>query len=142
MQLHNIKPKTKPKKRRYIGHGGKKGTYSGKGIKGQRSRAGARIRPQIQDLIKRIPKMRGYDRAAIRRKKKTIILDLEILEKKFDSGSVISRETLAEAGLLKDKNSPIKILSDGHLTKSFTVASIPASKKTIDKIIKAGGNYA
>jgi len=47
MQLHQLKPKNKLKKAKRIGRGGKRGTYSGKGIKGQRSRAGAKIRPEF-----------------------------------------------------------------------------------------------
>lgn len=142
MQLHNIKPKTKSKKRRYIGHGGKKGTYSGRGIKGQRSRTGARIRPQIQDLIKRIPKTRGHDRVAIRSKKETVIINLDVLEKKFKSGSLINKKALFQSGLLRNKTSQVKILGNGILTKPLSVESLPASKSAIDKIIKAGGKYA
>lgn len=59
MQLHQIQPLHKPKGKKRIGRGGKRGTYSGKGIKGQSSRAGAKIRPEIRDLIKKIPKKRG-----------------------------------------------------------------------------------
>jgi large subunit ribosomal protein L15 len=66
MQLHEIKPYNKLKKKKRVGRGGKKGTYSGKGMKGQKSRAGAKIRPEIRDMIKKIPKLRGY-----RFKKKT-----------------------------------------------------------------------
>jgi large subunit ribosomal protein L15 len=60
MQIHDIKPDNKIKSKKRIGRGGKKGTYSGKGVKGQKSRAGAKIRPEIRDFIKKIPKLRGY----------------------------------------------------------------------------------
>lgn len=60
MQLHQIKKTKSSKKKKRIGRGGKKGTYCGKGIKGQKSRAGAKIRPEIRDFIKKIPKVRGY----------------------------------------------------------------------------------
>jgi large subunit ribosomal protein L15 len=60
MQLHEIKPIYKIKKKKRIGRGGKRGTYSGKGIKGQKSRAGTRFEPIIRGLIKRYPKLRGY----------------------------------------------------------------------------------
>ncbi len=141
MQLHQIVPKIKPKKKRYIGHGGKKGTYAGRGIKGQRSRTGARIRPQIRDLIKKIPKIRGYDMVALRAKPEVVVINLKTLEKKFENGSVINKENLIKAGILKTKKQAVKILSDGDLTKSFKVESLPASKKAIEKILKAGGNY-
>ena len=60
MQLHELRPKHKIKKRKRIGRGGKRGTYSGRGMKGQKSRAGARFEPIIRGLIKRYPKLRGY----------------------------------------------------------------------------------
>jgi len=59
IQLHQIQPEHKLKKKKRVGRGGKRGTYCGRGIKGQKSRAGAKIRPALRDLIKRIPKKRG-----------------------------------------------------------------------------------
>ena len=59
MQLHELKPIHKNKESKKIGRGGKRGTYSGKGMKGQRSRAGARMQPIIRELTKRYPKLRG-----------------------------------------------------------------------------------
>ena len=52
MQLHTLKRKTKNKTKKRVGRGGKRGTYSGKGLKGQKSRAGKKIRPEIRDIIK------------------------------------------------------------------------------------------
>jgi len=60
MQLHQVKPSHKTKTKKRVGRGGKKGTYSGRGIKGQKARAGAKLKPAIRDLIKKIPKLRGY----------------------------------------------------------------------------------
>ena len=60
MQLHELKPIHKLKRKKRIGRGGKRGTYSGRGIKGQKARAGRRLKPVIRDLIKRYPKLRGY----------------------------------------------------------------------------------
>lgn len=141
MQLHNISPKTKPKRKRYIGHGGKKGTYSGKGIKGQRSRTGARIRPQIQDLIKRLPKMRGYDRISVRAKKETATININDLQNHFQSGEVVNRENLLAKGLISARIKRFKILNKGKITKPLTIEKIPASKAAIEAIIKAGGKY-
>jgi len=70
MQIHQIKPKIKKKNRKIIGRGGKRGTYSGRGIKGQKSRAGRKIRPELRDIIKKLPKKRGYRFPVIKRKKK------------------------------------------------------------------------
>lgn len=141
MQLHNISPKTKPKRKRYIGHGGKKGTYSGKGIKGQRSRTGARIRPQIQDLIKRLPKMRGYDRISVRAKKETATININDLQNHFQSGEVVNRENLLAKGLISARITRLKILNKGKITKPLIIEKIPASKAAIEAIIKAGGKY-
>lgn len=60
MQLHELKPKYKLKPKKRIGRGGKRGTYCGKGLKGQRSRAGARFEPIIRGLVKRYPKLKEY----------------------------------------------------------------------------------
>jgi len=59
MQLHELKPDHKNKTKKRIGRGGKRGTFSGKGVKGQKSRAGRKIRPGTRDLIQQIPKLRG-----------------------------------------------------------------------------------
>jgi large subunit ribosomal protein L15 len=72
MQLHQIKPaheaNNKDKKR--IGRGGKRGTYSGHGMKGQKSRAGHRIRPAERDLIQHLPKLRGSGNKGVAWRKK------------------------------------------------------------------------
>jgi len=60
MQLHQIQPLNKRKSKRRVGRGGKRGTYCGRGMKGQKARTGAKVRPEIRDLIKKIPKIRGY----------------------------------------------------------------------------------
>ena len=53
MLLRDLKPKTSKKSKKRIGRGGKRGTYSGRGIKGQKARAGHRIRPEIRDILKK-----------------------------------------------------------------------------------------
>lgn len=70
MQLHELQPKTKIKKQPKVGRGGKRGTYSGRGQKGQKSRAGHKIKPAINDLIGRLPKLRGYKNRPLRKNKK------------------------------------------------------------------------
>ncbi len=60
MQLHQVKPIHKFKKPKRIGRGGKRGAYSGRGLKGQKSRSGRKFKPVIRDWIKRYPKLRGY----------------------------------------------------------------------------------
>src|SRR3989344_3053869 len=88
MQAHNLL-KSSNKKTKRIGRGGKRGSFSGRGIKGQKSRAGRRIRPQIRDIIKKIHKRRGYGRSrasAVNPSKiKPAIVSLGDLEKKFSA---------------------------------------------------------
>jgi len=70
MQLHEIQPDHKNKSKKRIGRGGKRGTYSGRGMKGQKSRAGHKIRPAIRDLMQRTPKLRGSKNQAAAYKKR------------------------------------------------------------------------
>ncbi|OHA89959.1 MAG: hypothetical protein A2832_01575 [Candidatus Zambryskibacteria bacterium RIFCSPHIGHO2_01_FULL_44_22b] len=59
MQFHTLKRKTKNKKSRQVGRGGTRGKTSGRGTKGQNARAGRKKRPELRDIIKRVPKLRG-----------------------------------------------------------------------------------
>jgi large subunit ribosomal protein L15 len=69
MNLHQISPDHKKIAKKRIGRGGKRGTYSGKGVKGQKSRAGSRIRPGTRDLIQQLPKLRGSRNMGARKRK-------------------------------------------------------------------------
>ena len=81
MQLHQIQPKNKAKKKKRIGRGGKRGTYSGRGMKGQKSRSGRKMKPVIRTMIKRYHKLRGYKFKSLKEKPATVNID--ILEKRF-----------------------------------------------------------
>ncbi|MDE2144662.1 MAG: hypothetical protein KGJ01_01695 [Patescibacteria group bacterium] len=70
MQLHELSPLHKNKEEKRIGRGGKRGTFSGRGTKGQRARAGHRIRPAERDLIQHMPKLRGTRNKGVARRKK------------------------------------------------------------------------
>lgn len=59
MQFHTLKRKTKNKKAKQVGRGGTRGKTSGRGTKGQNARAGHKKRPELRDIIKRVPKLRG-----------------------------------------------------------------------------------
>lgn len=136
MQLHELKPKHKSKKPKRIGRGGKRGTYSGRGVKGQKARAGRGPRPAMRDIIKKIPKKRGYRFKSI--KKKPQIVNLKDLEKQYKSGEKITPETLLEKGLIgkvKGKMPGVKILGKGKLTKKLTVEGCLMSK-SVEKALK------
>lgn len=81
MQLHELLLTNKSKKRKRIGRGGKRGTYSGKGMKGQKSRAGKRLEPVIRSLIKKYPKLRGYKLKSEKRKTKNVKRQFKIQNK-------------------------------------------------------------
>ncbi len=143
MQLHQLKPVHKPKKKRIVGRGGKKGQYSGRGIKGQKARESLNLKPLIRDLIKRYPKLRGY-RVKSKRKgvKPLLILSLEKLEKNFSSGDKISPEVLSEKKIIRriKKEMPIiKILGGGKLTKALNIEGCKVSQTAKEAIEKAGG---
>ena len=67
MQIHNLKRQHKNKKDRLVGRGGKHAKTSGRGGKGQTARAGNKRRPELRDIIKKLPKLRGYRFRSIKR---------------------------------------------------------------------------
>lgn len=136
IELHKLKPKFPPKKRKIVGRGGKRGTYSGRGIKGQKARAGVRISPKVKmPLIYRLAKKRGFASLKV----KPAILNVGDLQKKFESGEEITLKKLYQAGLLKRPKLKVKILGNGELTKKFIVEAHSFSKSAKEKIEKAGG---
>jgi len=138
MQLHEIKRDNPLKKRKRVGRGGRKGTYSGRGMKGQTSRAGNRRRPALRDIVKKFPKKRGYNFAPV--KAKPVILNLNILEKKFNAGEKVNPITLQKKKIIRKKDKEIKILSNGEITKGLVFEGyITFSKTAKEKIEKAGG---
>lgn len=144
MQLHELKIIHKKKRSKRIGRGGKRGTYSGKGMKGQRSRAGARFEPIIRGLIKRYPKLRGYKFKPKNKipKYKIIVLNLDVLEKNFDSQKEVNPKILIEKRLIskiKGRIPKVKILGKGKLTKILTIKDCTISKQAREKIEKVGG---
>ena len=129
MQFYQVKPIHRAKNKKRIGRGGKRGTYSGKGIKGQKSRAGHKIRPEIRDFIKKIPKQRGYRFKSFRTK--PAIINLKDLNEKFNDGDTVSPETLLNKGLIakvKDRMPEVKILGVGELKKKIKIEGCKISK--------------
>lgn len=142
MQLHELIPKHKLKKKKRVGRGGKRGTYSGRGIKGQKARAGRKLKPIIREIIKRYPKLRGY-KFKRKIKEKTIILNLETLEKKFKSGEKVSPQVLLERKIIskiKGRMPKVKILAKGQIKKPLIIENCLISKSAKEKIEKAGGS--
>ena len=140
MQINQVIPKTKSRKGKYIGRGGKRGTYSGRGIKGQKARAGRKMRPEIRDLIKKLPKKRGYRSKSFR--KDSAVVNLDVLNKKLADNSEITPKVLVEKGFIKalgGKIPPVKILGKGETDKKFSISGCLISVSAKEKIEKAGG---
>jgi len=66
MQFHILQAKTKRKRARQVGRGGARGKTSGRGTKGQNARAGRKKRPELRDIIKRVPKLRGRGKSSLK----------------------------------------------------------------------------
>lgn len=140
MQLHKLKPISKKKRTKRVGRGGKRGTYSGRGIKGQKARSGRRLKPIIRELIKRYPKRRGYKFKGW--KIKPVIVNISLLEERFKTAQVVSPKSLLEKKIIhriKGKVPKVKILGKGEITKKLTIEGCDISKNAKDKIEQAGG---
>src|SRR3989338_10286937 len=137
MQLHQLKPTHRSKKAPRVGRGGKRGTFSGRGSKGQKSRSGTRIRPGFrggnEPLWKLFPKARGATKKVdIKQRsfrvKNTMytVFNLDRLDKMFSDGDTVSPKTLGAKR--------VKILGTGTLTKKLKFEDVPFSKSAHGKI--------
>jgi len=143
MQLSELKPKHYFKKQPRRGRGGKRGTYSGRGIKGQKARAGRKLKPIIRELIKHYPKLRGYrQKLNIKNQKlKLVNLNVGVLEKNFKEGELVNPLVLYKKGLIKKVKGKIplvKILGHGEIKKSLTIENCLFSKQAKEKLAKVG----
>lgn len=128
MQIHNLKS-AHYKKAKLVGRGGKRGKTSGRGGKGQTARAGHRVRPEVRDLIKKLPKLRGYSAPMLKITWTTV--NVGDLDKRFQDGATVTPRDLG-----KNK---IKILADGEISKKLVLQGFVASKAARKKIEEAGG---
>lgn len=148
MQLHELKPNTKKKSAKRIGRGGKRGKTSGKGHKGQKARAGNSTRPEMREIIKKLPKLRGHgtNRARTVNADKVLptVINVSVLEQ-LEAGAAVSPKTLVAIGLINSRRAKapaVKILGSGELTKKLIVTGCTVSKTAKEKIEKAGGSVA
>lgn len=143
MQLNDIKIKIPKKKKKRVGRGGKRGTYSGKGMKGQKSRAGRKMRPELRDIIKKLPKLRGHSSPTIGQKPQ--IVNLADIEAKFPEGKKVTPLELTEAGLVRRINGKVpavKILGKGDIKRKIDILKCDVSVSAKEKIEKAGGSIS
>jgi large subunit ribosomal protein L15 len=147
MQLHELKPSTPRKSAKRIGRGGKRGKTSGRGHKGQIARAGNSTRPEMREIIKKLPKLRGHgvNRADTVNSERVLptVVNVAVLEANFKAGETVSPKTLVAAGVIatvRKKAPAVKILGNGELTKKLTIENCTVSKSAGEKIEKAGGS--
>lgn len=141
LSLNNLKPaKGSAKKRKRVGRGNASGhgTYSTRGLKGQKSRSGVSglKRLGMKPLLLNIPKVRGFKS----KMPKNQAVNLFELNKHFKDGAKISPKTLAKAGLVLDAAAPVKILGKGELkSKNLEFISVKVSDSAKEQIEKTGG---
>jgi large subunit ribosomal protein L15 len=150
LNLHSLQPAQPRKERKRVGRGlgSGKGRYSGRGLKGQKSRSGSHKMPAgfeggQMPLDMRLPKLRGNTSAdampigPFRTYSQPI--NLRALNERFRSGDEVTPEALVEKGLLKNTRTDVKVLATGELSKKLTIAAHGFSKAAREKIEAAGG---
>jgi large subunit ribosomal protein L15 len=149
LNLSSLKPAQPRQQRKRVGRGlgSGKGRYSGRGIKGQKSRAGShKMRAGFEGgqmpIYMRLGKQRGStskDAMPIGPfRTSTVPVNVAALER-FDAGAEITPESLVEAGVIKNTKIDVKILGNGEVTKKLTVRVHAISATAREKIEKAGG---
>ena len=155
MDLSNLQPNTRRKSVKRVGRGGKRGTFSGGGTKGQKSRAGAGVKPGFRGGDNRIwqlfPKQRGASKkpggkGAHRKHRyykysqtKPTVFNLGFFNQ-FSGEEIINTELLHKKGFIPDTKVKIKVLGDGELKRKVDFQGFTFSKKAKDKISKIGGS--
>lgn len=133
MQFHNIKKNKSNRKAKQVGRGGARGKTSGRGTKGQNARAGRKKRPEMRDIIKRLPKLRGRGKNSLKtRLLDAVVVKLSVIEEKFKVGEKINPQILIEKGIIETRNGKtpiVKILADKEIKKSFVFENVKMSEK-------------
>jgi large subunit ribosomal protein L15 len=151
LNLSNLKPAQPRKGRKRIGRGlgSGKGRYSGRGLKGQKSRSGShKMRAGFEGgqtpLYMRLGKQRGpYSADAMPmgpHRTSTQPVNVAALEERFDAGAEVTLESLVEKGLIRNTRIDVKLLGQGELTKSLSVTVHAASASAREKVEAAGGS--
>lgn len=141
--LHQLTVKTRNKKR--VGRGGSRGKNAGRGNKGQKSRAGRKIKPVIRDELQRIPKRRGHNKnraRGVRFRLPTRTLTFEIISRNFKKNEKVSPFTLISKRIFtksSGKYPNIKLVSKGELKHPVVISKINLSEKAKEEILRVGG---
>ena len=150
LSLSTLKPAQKREARKRVGRGlgSGKGRYSGRGIKGQKSRSGSHnMRPGFEGgqmpIYMRLGKKRGpYSKDAMPvgpHRTSTVPVNLRDLDRAFENGDDVTLESLREKGLIKNTKTDVKILGTGELKKKLSVTAHAFSATAREKIEAAGG---
>ena len=151
LNLSNLKPASPSKDRKRVGRGmgSGKGRYSGRGIKGQKSRSGShKMRAGFEGgqmpIYMRLGKQRGpYSKDAMPmgpHRTHTVPVNVRDLERVFDDGAEATLEAMVEKGLIKNTRTDVKVLGQGELTKKLVVTAHSFSASAREKIERAGGS--
>src|SRR5689334_8761551 len=150
LNLSNLKPAQARKNRKRVGRGlgSGKGRYSGRGLKGQKSRAGShKMRAGFEGgqnpLYMRLGKLRGGSADAMPvgpHRTSTAPVNVATLEERFDAGAEVTPDSLVEKGVLKNTKTDVKILGNGELKKKLAVTAHAVSASAREKIEAAGGS--
>jgi large subunit ribosomal protein L15 len=152
LNLHTLKPAQSRKDRKRVGRGlgSGKGRYSGRGIKGQKSRAGShKMRAGFEGgqmpIYMRLGKQRGStskDAMPIGPfRTSTVPVNVAALDR-FDDGAEVTPESLVEKGVIKNTKTDVKLLGSGDLKKKLTVRVHAISATAREKVEQAGGTVA
>ena len=137
--LRNIPGAKKNRKRVGRGPSSGHGKTATKGHKGQNARSGGGVPPYFEGgqmpLIRRLPK-RGFNNPF---GKEYTVINLKVLEEKFNDGEEVTIETLKERKIIKKVKDGVKILGDGEINKKLIFSGLLFSKSAKEKILKAGG---
>ena len=143
MLQNDLRPPSGAKhKRKRVGRGNASGhgTYSGRGLKGQKARSGARIRPGFEggqlSLIRRMSRKRGFTNIF---RVEYEEVNLRTLTSRFPAGSEVTPAALVGAGVIKNLKKPVKVLGQGDLEGALTVRAHKFSATARQKIEAAGG---
>jgi large subunit ribosomal protein L15 len=151
LSLSNLKPAQPRKDRKRIGRGlgSGKGRYSGRGLKGQKSRSGShKMRPGFEGgqnpIYMRLGKQRGpYSKDAMPmgpHRTHTQPVNVAALEERFDAGAEVTPESLVEKGLIRNTRIDVKLLGQGELKKQLSITVHAASASAREKVEAAGGS--
>jgi large subunit ribosomal protein L15 len=151
LNLSNLKPAKPRRARKRVGRGlgSGKGRYSGRGIKGQKSRSGShKMRPGFEGgqnpIYMRLGKQRGpYSKDAMPmgpHRTSTVPVNVASLEERFDAGADVTLEALVDKGLIKNTRTDVKLLGNGALTKKLSITVHAVSATAREKVEGAGGS--